>query len=127
MAVRPFRRRVLLAVLAAVALPALLLAGLSIYLTERITRSVETASATYHSYIGLQIAEALETDLMSHLKRALTPAEAAVHAGVDPRALDRGLEREGAQRRPRRRVERAFVGAAVSRLTRSRRKRPGKC
>ena len=85
MAVRPFRRRVLLAVLIAVALPAVLLAGLSVYLTERITRSVETTSATYHSYIGQQIAEAFETDLMAHLKRALGPVETAIHAGADPR------------------------------------------
>lgn len=85
MAVRPFRRRVLVAVLFAVALPAVLLAGLSIYLTERITHSVESSTATYHSYIGLQIAEALETDLMSHLKRALGPVETSIQAGVPPR------------------------------------------
>jgi len=95
MAVRPFRRRVLVAVLVAVALPAILLAGLSIYLTERITRSVEAASATYHSYIGQQIAEALETDLMSHLKRAIGPVETAVRAGADPRAALRSVPMQG--------------------------------
>ncbi len=95
MAVRPFRRRVLVAVLVAVALPAILLAGLSVYLTERITHSVEAASATYHSYVGQQIAEALETDLMSHLKRALAPVETAVSAGLDPRAALAAVPMEG--------------------------------
>lgn len=92
---RPFRRRVLLGVLTLVAVPAALLAGLSIYLTERITRSVEIASATYDSYIGQQVTEAFETDLLSHLKRGVGRAETSFHAGLDPRAAIAGVEMRG--------------------------------
>ena len=86
LSVRPFRRRVLLAVLVAVAVPAVFLAGLSVYLTERITRSVETTSATYHSYVGQQVAEAFETELQGHLKHGMEQAEAAMRAGLPPLA-----------------------------------------
>jgi len=95
MSVRPFRRRVLLAVLVAVAVPAVFLAGLSIYLTERITRSVEITSATYHSYVGQQVAEAFETDLNGHLRRAMDQAEAAVRAGLSPFAAIRTVPMRG--------------------------------
>lgn len=86
LSVRPFRRRVLIAVLFAVAVPAVFLAGLSVYLTERITRSVEITSATYHSYIGQQVAEAFETELQAHLKHGMEASEAAMRAGLPPLA-----------------------------------------
>ncbi|HTO90048.1 MAG TPA: HAMP domain-containing sensor histidine kinase [Candidatus Sulfotelmatobacter sp.] len=80
----PFRRRVLTAVLSAVAIPAVILAGLAIYLTQRVTRSVETDSATYDSYVGQQVAEAFELELNSHLRAALEPVDPAIRAGADP-------------------------------------------
>jgi signal transduction histidine kinase len=81
----PFRRRVLVAVLSAVTVPAVILSVLAIYMTQRVTRSVETDSATYNSYVGQQVAEAFEIELNAHLRTALGVAEPAIRAGTDPR------------------------------------------
>jgi signal transduction histidine kinase len=64
----------------------MILAALAILLTQRITRSVQTDSATYNSYIGQQVAEAFEVELMSELRGAIDPAETAIRLGMDPRA-----------------------------------------
>ncbi len=81
----PFRRRLLAAVLLAVAAPAMVLAGLAILLTQRITHSVQIDSATYDSYIGQQVAEAFEVELMTELRGAVSPVETAIRLGMDPR------------------------------------------
>src|SRR6266545_3570890 len=86
MAISRFRRSALLAIALGVALPAALLAGTGVYLTLRIARAVETDSSRYNSYMGQQVVEAFEQELMDHLRRAVAPAEKAAREGA-PRAV----------------------------------------
>ena len=79
-------RRVLALVGLGVALPTLL-AGLGIYLTLGIARSVEEESARYDSYIAAQVGEAFERELLDDLRRRIVPAENAARAGADSAAV----------------------------------------
>lgn len=97
MAVHPLGsapRRVLAILGLGVALPALLLAGLAIFLTYRIAQSVENDSARYNGYIALQVGEAYEQELLDHVRRGIGPAENAARAGAPPAEILRLLERE---------------------------------
>jgi signal transduction histidine kinase len=58
-----------------VAVPALLLAGLAIFLTLRIASAVEDESIRYNSYITQQVVEAFELELQEQLKVAIQNAE----------------------------------------------------
>jgi len=80
-------RRVLALVGLGVALPAVLLAALGIYLTVRIARAVEDESARYNNYIALQVGEAVERELLDGLRRAIPPAENAARSGAGAEAL----------------------------------------
>ena len=80
-------RRVFLLVGFGVALPAILLAGLGIYLTLRIAHAVEDESARYNSYIAKQVGEAFERELLDELRRSIPPAEAAARSGGDTTAV----------------------------------------
>lgn len=80
-------RRVLALVGLWVALPALLLAGVGIYLTLRIARAVEDESARYDSYIAAQVGEAFERELLDELRRRIVPAENVARAGGDSAAV----------------------------------------
>ncbi len=80
-------RRVLALVGLGVALPALLLAGLGIYLTLRITHAVEEESRRYDSYIAAQVGEAFERELLDDLRRRIVPAENVARAGGDSAAV----------------------------------------
>jgi len=80
-------RRVLALVGLGVALPAILLAGLGIYLTLRIARAVEEESTRYDSYIAAQVGEAFERELLDELRRRVLPAENAARAGADSLAV----------------------------------------
>ena len=96
MAISRFRRTALAAIALGVAVPAALLAGTGIYLTFRIARAIETDTRRYNSYIGQQVGEAFEQELMDHLRRAVAPAENAAREGA-PRpiiqaALDAGTQ-----------------------------------
>lgn len=89
-------RRVLTLVGLGVALPAIVLAGLGIYLTLGIARSVEEESARYDSYIAAQVGEAFERELLDDLRRRIVPAENAARVGADS-AVVLGALRAGAQ------------------------------
>ena len=82
MSVSRFSRRVLLIISFGVAVPALILAGLGVFLTMRIARAVEAESIKYNTYLSQQIAEAFEQELMAHLRRGITPAENAARNGA---------------------------------------------
>lgn len=77
-----------------VALPALVLAGLGIYLTLRIARAVEDESARYNSYMALQVGEAFEQELMGVLRRSIIRAENLSRTGADPVAVQAAIESE---------------------------------
>jgi signal transduction histidine kinase len=81
MAVSTFRRRVLGIIGLGIALPALLLAGLGIYLTLRIAGAVEEDSVRYNSYLAQQVAESFEQELMAHLRGSIVLAENAARNG----------------------------------------------
>jgi signal transduction histidine kinase len=84
MAVSTFRRRVLGMIGLGIALPALLLSGLGIFLTLRIARAVEEDSVRYNSYLAQQVAEAFEQELMAHLRGSIGTAENAARNGAPP-------------------------------------------
>lgn len=91
MAISGFRRNALVAVALGVALPAALLAGTGIYLTLRIARAVEIDTGRYNSYMGQQVAEAFEQEVMDHLRRAVAPAENAAREGSPQSVIETAL------------------------------------
>lgn len=91
MAISRFRRGALFATILGVAFPAALLAGTGIYLTLRIARAVETDASRYNSYIGQQVAEAFEQELLDHLRRAVAPAENAAREGAPQPVIETAL------------------------------------
>jgi len=76
-----FSRRVLLFIGFGVALPALLLAGLGVFLTLRISQAVEDQALRYDSYMSKQVAEAIEVELLSEMRRSIALAENAALSG----------------------------------------------
>ncbi len=76
-------RRPLALIGLAVAVPAIFLVGLGIYLTLRIAQAVEEESARYNSYIALQVGETFERELLAELRRGIPPAENAARADAD--------------------------------------------
>lgn len=95
MAVTPFRRRALFAAALGVAIPALLLAAVAVLLTFRIVRSVENDTVRYNRYLGQQVAEAFELELMDHLRRSIGTAERVARDGGPLSAVFDALEAEG--------------------------------
>src|SRR5262245_3674313 len=83
MAVSAFSRRILLLIGVGVALPALMLAGFSLFLTLRIGEAVERQSLQFNLYIARQIAEALEQDLLAQLRESIAPTENGARNGAD--------------------------------------------
>jgi signal transduction histidine kinase len=89
MAFSHLSRRVLVVLGLGVAVPALLLAGLGIFLTLRISRSVEDENIRYNTYMAQQVVEAFEQELAAHLRSQIAPAENAAREGQGPaRQLD---------------------------------------
>jgi signal transduction histidine kinase len=86
-----FDRRFLTVIGLGVAIPALFLAWLGIYLTLSIAHAVEDESARYNTYMALQVGDAYQQALMGQLRQAITPAENAVRAGADSSALRSAL------------------------------------
>src|SRR5436190_7703148 len=76
-----FSRRVLFFIGAGVALPALLLALLGIFLTLRISRAVEDQALRYDSYMSKQVADAFEQELLLEMSRSIALAENAARQG----------------------------------------------
>ncbi|HEY2954959.1 MAG TPA: HAMP domain-containing sensor histidine kinase [Candidatus Eisenbacteria bacterium] len=91
MAISRFRRSALLAIALGVALPAAFLAGTGIYLTIRIASAIQTDSSRYNSYIGQQVAEAFEQELMDHLRRAVAGAEKLAREGAPAAEVESAL------------------------------------
>ena len=91
MAICRFRRGALFAAALGVAVPAALLAGTGIYLTLRIARAVETDTSRYNSYIGQQVAEAFEQELLQHLRLAVASAENAAREGAPQSVIETAL------------------------------------
>lgn len=95
MAVSPVRRRALFAAALGVTIPALLLAAVAVILTFRIVRSVQNDTVRYNRYLGQQVAEAFELELMDHLRRAIGPAERVARDGGGVPAVIEALAAEG--------------------------------
>jgi signal transduction histidine kinase len=91
MAISRLRRGALFAAALGVAIPAALLAGTGIYLTLRIANAIETDTRRYHSYIGQQVAEEFEQELLDHLRRAVAPAENAAREGAPRLVIETAL------------------------------------
>jgi signal transduction histidine kinase len=91
MAVSRFSQRVLRILGLGVALPALVLAGLAIYLSVRISGAVSVQSARYNTYIAAQVAQAFEQELLAHMRRAIAPAENAARNGASREAVTHAL------------------------------------
>jgi histidine kinase/DNA gyrase B/HSP90-like ATPase/phospho-acceptor domain-containing protein len=89
-----FRQRMIVVIGLGVALPALALAALGVFLTLRIADAVEAQSVRYSHYMAQQVVEAYETELLAHLREAVAPAENAARLGQSPAAILAGL-REG--------------------------------
>ena len=87
MAISRFSRRVLGIIGLGVALPVALLAGLGVYLTLRISDAIHAQSRRYNLYIAQQVAEAFEQELLSTLRHAAAPAEAAARNGLGPEGI----------------------------------------
>src|SRR5258705_668015 len=77
----PPPRRAVVILGAAVAAPALVLAGLGIFLTLRVAGAIENESLRYNSYMALQVGEAFEQELMAQLRRSIAAAENAARTG----------------------------------------------
>jgi signal transduction histidine kinase len=75
-----------------VAVPALLLACLGIFLTLRIARAVEDDSIRYNSYIGQQVVEAFEQELMDRIKSAIQLAENQARDNAPPASILQALD-----------------------------------
>ena len=82
MAVSRFQRRMIGVIGLGVAVPALVLAGLGIYLSLRISRAVEDESVRYNTYLAQQVAEAFEQELMAHLRGQIGLAENGARDGA---------------------------------------------
>ena len=87
MVVSRFSRRVLGVIGLGVALPAVLLAGLGVYLTLRISDAVHAQSLRYNLYIAQQVAAAFEQELLASLQRGIGPAEIAARNGRDQQEI----------------------------------------
>ena len=94
MKVMSFRQRMMVVIGLGVALPALVLAALGVFLTLRIADAVEAQSVRYCHYMAQQVVDAYETELLAHLREAVAPAENAARLNQGPAAIEAGL-REG--------------------------------
>ncbi len=91
MAVSRFSQRVLRIIGLGVALPALVLAGLAIYLSTRIADAVGVQSSRYNTYVAAQVAQAFEEELLAHMRRAIAAAESAARNGAGVAGVLRAL------------------------------------
>ncbi len=85
------RPRKLALLVVAVALPAILLAGVAALLTLRVARGVEAESARYDAYLSAMVSEAFEQELVAQLRDAIIPAENAARDGGDSLSIVRAL------------------------------------
>ena len=64
----PFSQRIVVILSLGVALPALVLAALGVFLTLRISDAVESQSIRYNHYMAQQVVEGFEQELLAHLR-----------------------------------------------------------
>jgi signal transduction histidine kinase len=83
----PFSQRIVVILGFGVALPALVLAAVGVFLTLRISDAVESQSIRYNHYIAQQVVEGFEQELLAHLREAVAIAEVEARAGADHAAL----------------------------------------
>src|SRR6185295_10275025 len=91
MRVSAFSRRVVGIIGFGVALPAVLLATLGVFLTLRISQAIESQSRRYNLYIAQQVAQSFEQELMGHLRASITVAETVARTDGDRTALMNAL------------------------------------
>src|SRR5262245_29668138 len=88
----PIRQRAVVIIGLGVALPALVLAALGVYLTLRISEAVESQSLRYNHYMAQQVVESFEQELLTHLREAVSGAENQARDGADPARIRAALE-----------------------------------
>jgi signal transduction histidine kinase len=91
MKVTGFSQRIVVIIGLGVALPALVLAGLGVFLTLRISDAVESQSARYNHYAAQQVVAAYEEELLAHLREAVSAAENVARAGGNAAGIVAGL------------------------------------
>jgi len=64
-----------------VMVPALLLAGIAVYLTVRTANAVESGSARYNRYISVMVAEGFKSELLDMVRGPIAPAENVARSG----------------------------------------------
>ena len=79
-----FSRRVVGIIGLGVAFPALILAGLAIFLTLRISDALDSQSRRYNFYMAQQVADGFEKELLAHLRDGIAPAEVVSRGGGGP-------------------------------------------
>src|SRR5262245_38717651 len=81
MAISRFSQRVIGLVGLGVAVPAVLLASLGVYLSLRISDAIRAQSQRYNLYVAQQVAASFEQDLLASLQSLVAPAELAARNG----------------------------------------------
>ena len=79
-----FSQRIVFILGLGVALPALVLAALGVFLTLRISDAVESQSIRYNHYMAQQVVEGFEQELLAHLREAVAGAEIEARNGSSP-------------------------------------------
>jgi hypothetical protein len=82
-----FSQRIIVILGLGVALPALVLAALGIFLTLRISEAVESQSLRYDHYMAQQVVEGFEQELLAHLREAVAGAEIQTRNGASRSAI----------------------------------------
>src|SRR5262245_27971064 len=82
-----FGQRIVVILGLGVALPALVLAALGIFLTLRISQAVESQSLRYDHYMAQQVVEGFEQELLAHLREAVASAEIEARNGSSTQAI----------------------------------------
>src|SRR5689334_14632818 len=82
-----FSQRIIVILGLGVALPALVLAALGIFLTLRISDAVESQSLRYDHYMAQQVVEGFEQELLAHLREAVAGAEIQTRNGAGRSAI----------------------------------------
>jgi signal transduction histidine kinase len=80
----PRSRKSKLAILVgAVALPAIVLAAIAVYLTLRVSRTVDAEASRYDQYLGEKVSEAFNRQLSEQMHELLAEADAVARRGGD--------------------------------------------
>jgi len=82
-----FSQRIIVILGLGVALPALVLAALGVFLTLRISQAVESQSLRYDHYMAQQVVEGFEQELLAHLRDAVAGAEIETRNGASEPAI----------------------------------------